>query len=120
MSETDYLVDIEMNFDVDLKSVIATLGCFGQNPYRSFREVTGYLEEDSSKYLETLRHLNYVTEMEGSYKLSEDRAIRRDAERIHGYITKNYNGHAPSFIDSFLEDKRAIDAITETLDLTQI
>lgn len=123
-SESDFGQDPErlrLEYEANLPTVVAALGFFGEQHCGTIGEIRGYLQQPAKEPLKPLRDFNYiwkVDEDDGFYKLGNYESVKMDSERIHNVIEENYSGFAPAFIDSFEAERKKLDSITYTLELS--
>lgn len=119
MKEQKVKCELELTQD-DLGSILATLGCLGQDRSESYGrdEVCRYIEEDPDPYLEILHKFGYVRERVDGWKLVSDKGIERDSNRLNELIDENCEGSGIFFRDYFNENTFYVDNILETFDLS--
>jgi len=105
-------------FYSDYAGLVATLGCFGQDKESfTWNEVAGYINEDPTPHLEVLEATSYLTSE--PYSLTDEQ-YERDAERINEFIQTKYDGFTHEFKEDFENQKMRVDAMLETMDLSEV
>lgn len=105
-------------FYSDYPGLIATLGCFGQEKDSyTWNEIAGYINDDPTPHLNIM---DSVSCLKGDpYRLT-DEGYERDAERVNQFIEAKYDGFTHEFKEDFDNQKDSIDAMLETMDLSEV
>lgn len=117
--EPDFNVEVPGKFFYnDYAGLVATIGCFGQEKENyTWEEIAGYINEDPTPHLKVLEATSYLKS--DPYRLIDESYIR-DAERINQFIQDNYDGFTHEFQENFSNQRMEIDALLESLDLSEV